>query len=234
MQSNTPNEACPSDLWHQLAGHFTSQRRSRLEKVAGLRTDRLRLVLQDVHNPHNVSACLRSAEAMGIMNIHIINLQESRYRPTTVARGVSSWLNIHNHQSIAEACQHLKGAGYKVAAAIPDGKLAKSLSLSEVPVTTPLAICFGNEHEGLGSEWIGEVDYPFSIPMYGMVESLNISVAAAISLHHFSTSVRDAYGPQALLPQHEQETMLSRWAIRQFPKTWPALYSQAKEPIKKS
>lgn len=196
---------------------LTDKRRERMLAVAAGRTRRVRLVVQDIHDPHNVSACLRSADAFGVQDCDVVTLKES-FRASTVARGVAYWLTVHRHHAIATCAAQLRAEGYKIFAGVP---LPGAKPLHELPVDEKIAVVFGNEHAGIDPAWHGFVDQPFTIPMAGMVESLNISVCAAITLQHLTHRAREALPPAAYhLPDPEQKRLLNAWVCRQIT-SWP-------------
>jgi len=206
----------PVDAWALLSPALTDQRRERLMTAAKNRTRRLRLVVQDIHHPHNVSACLRSAEAFGVADVDIVNHRQS-FRPSTVAKGVGEWLNIHKHDSIESCAAYLREAGYQIAAGFP---AQGATPLYALPVDRPLAVVFGNEHAGIAGEWLPYIDLRFTIPMVGLVESLNISVSAAITLQSLTHKARTSLGDSSyLISAAEQSELLNRWICRQVP-TW--------------
>lgn len=203
----------PADAWDLLGPQISEARRARMQRVAAERTHYLRLVLQDVHDPHNVGACLRSAEAFGIQNVDLINVYQKFGKPSSVARGARYWLDMHRFNSIEVYCETLKSRGYRLAAAYPS---ESGVSLSELPIDQPLAIVFGNEHAGLDPRWLPSIDYRFSIPMYGMVESFNISVSVALSLFNIQQRCRASLsGERYFLPPDARQDLLNRWACQQ-------------------
>lgn len=210
----------PSDLWSVLSSQLTAERRLKMQDIVQKRTDHIRLVLQDVHHPHNVSACLRSAEAFGISHVHTIH-RKNTFKTSSVAKGVEHWLNLHKHTDIASCVAELKKHNYKIASAMPNP--VNCVSLDKLPVDEPIALVFGNEHDGMSKEFLPHVDYFFTIPMVGMVESLNISVSAAISLYDLTQRAKtlDSF----LLSEKEQQNLLNVWVSRQFA-TWNALYKR--------
>ncbi|MBI2601640.1 MAG: RNA methyltransferase [Deltaproteobacteria bacterium] len=197
-----------TDLWAQVSPRLTDARRQRMIKTAGQRTKHVRLIMQDVHNPHNVAACLRSAEAFGLQDVHVVTLGET-FRASSVAKGVGHWIHIHKHASIASCVEDLRQSGFRIVSAMPDPNVH---SLSQVPVDHPLAVLFGNEHAGISEEWKPYVDSFFTIPMVGMVESLNISVSAAITLYTLTQRCREVLAPDAyFFSPSEQRALLSEW-----------------------
>ncbi len=218
MSYQPPDHNVPIDAWDLLSPQLTDKRRDRMLATAANRTQFVRLVVQDVHQPHNVSACIRSAEAFGVQSVDVVTLK-GKFSTSTVARGVDEWVDIHRHDSVDHCIQHLHEAGYLVAAAFPHGQ---AVTLDELPIDKPIAVVFGNEHEGLTFEWREKADLCFTIPMYGIVESLNISVSAAITLHSLTSRMRKLSDPQSFqLSSTDQKRLLNSWICRQI-KTWPA------------
>lgn len=217
----------PDDAWQVLKNDLSSSRVEKLEKAASLRTDTVRLVIQDVHDPHNVSACLRSAEAFGIQHVHVITLGQS-FRPTTVARGVKNWLTIHKHDSIEECVRELKKNGFLICAGMPGGD---SVPLEALPIReeAPLAILFGNEHAGVSPDWDQVIDQKFTIPMNGLVESLNISVSAAVCMHFLTLKAREYLKDKYYLTEPKKRALLNVWCSRTV-KNWEKRYERLKNP----
>lgn len=188
---------------------LTPQRQARLSRAAEQRTNYIRLVIQDIHNPHNVSACLRTAEAFGILNVDVVNLHE-KFRVSSVARGVESWLKIRKWNNIADCVADLKKSGYKLAGGFPE---QTSLPLAGLPLGGPLAVIFGNEHDGVDQDWLPHIDYKFTIPMRGLVESLNISVSCGISLYEITRRAQLEVSPTTYhLNDSEKAQLLQTWA----------------------
>ena len=205
------DETYPEDAWTLLAPQLTANRRNRMEVVAAGRTRRVTLVVQDVHQPHNVSACLRSAEAFGVQDVDVVTLTH-KFKPSTVAKGVVPWLTLRKHNSVEECVASLRARGLKIAAGLP---LKGALPLPELPLDQPIAVVFGNEHAGIDQAWLKDVDYAFTIPMAGMVESLNISVSAAVTLYHLTHAMQKAMSrDQFFLSAVERNRLLSAWACR--------------------
>lgn len=209
-------EVFPSDAWKLLSPQLTDKRRQRMLETVAQRTRHVRLVVQDIHQPHNVSACIRSAEGFGVQNIDVVTLK-TKFDTSTVARGVDSWVDIKRHQTVESCVKNLHDQGYIVAAAFPYGDAVK---LDELPVDKPIALAFGNEHEGLDQAWRDLSDVRFTIPMCGIVESLNISVCAAVSMYGVTQRARASLSPDKyFISESEREELLNRWICRQIT-TW--------------
>jgi tRNA (guanosine-2'-O-)-methyltransferase len=192
---------------------LTEARRDRMRRAAAARTRRIRLVIQDVHQPHNVSACMRSADAFGVQDVDVV-IMDARFRPSTAAKGVHDWLTIRRHRQLAPCIESLKVGGYLLAAGVPS---EAATPLYELPVDRPIAVVFGNEHAGIHPDWQPHIDLPFTIPMVGMVESLNISVSAAITLAHLTRAARAALSDDVyLLTEKEREALLCEWVCKQL------------------
>lgn len=213
MNHLIPEEQLPPDTWKLLSERLTPQRRAKMERVASKRTKKVRLVLQDVHDPHNVAACLRSAEALGVLEVDIITLKAPKSK-SSAARGTSHWLNIRTWPSISECCKNLKKDGYTIAAGFPEAQA--ETSIFDVSVEHPIALLFGNEHSGIHKEWLEHIDVKFTIPTVGMVESLNISVSAAMSMMQVTRASRLKIGDDRFyLSQKEKESILGKWLYSQ-------------------
>jgi tRNA (guanosine-2'-O-)-methyltransferase len=195
--------------WDELKPFLTPERILRTELTAAKRTNTLRIVLQDVHNPHNISACLRSMEAFGITSAHIVS--KEGFKPSTVARGVHKWIEIHTHSSIEECASSLLSEGFEIFAAMPD---QNSVTLENLPFgKSKIALLFGNEHSGVSAEWNPYLKGAFTIPMVGMVESLNISVCCAIASYVATKRTKEILGEaQYYLKDSEKKNLLDQWA----------------------
>lgn len=213
----------PADAWDLLKGFLSPERQKKMETAAASRTHWIQLVLQDVHDPHNIAACMRSAEALGINNIHVISRNKTRI--SSVAKGVEHWLDVTFHETIPACAKFLKAQGLLLAAAYPK---QASIPVSELPITRPIAIIFGNEHEGLSSLWDEHLDIHFHIPMFGFVESLNISVSAAISMYQLAQACRQNAPDQFHLSSLARENLLSTWICRQF-RSWKPMLERIRE-----
>ncbi|MDH3251466.1 MAG: RNA methyltransferase [Ignavibacteria bacterium] len=141
----------------------------------------LTVVLENIHDPHNVSAIFRSCDAVGVMRVELLYTQEDF--PSIGKKSSSSankWLDRRTHRSAGECFATLRAEGFAVFATHLD---AEAVSLYDLDMTKKVAIVFGNEHRGVSDETAGSADAIFQIPMMGMIQSLNVSVAAAVSLY---------------------------------------------------
>ena len=161
----------------------TDRRRQRIELVLGRRQRDLTVVLENVHDPHNVSAVLRSCDAVGILGIHVVYTVEEppeRAYARTTSASAAKWIEVTRHESIEACYETLRAGGFSIVAAALGNA---SADLYALDLTKSTALVFGNEMRGLSEEAIALADATMIIPMMGMVQSLNISVACAVTLY---------------------------------------------------
>ena len=161
----------------------TERRQRRIENAIARRQPDLTIVLEDVDDPHNVSAVLRTCDAVGVLAVHLIYSRESApdsaFARTTSA-SAAKWIETYRHPSIATCYSALRADGYRIlATGLDEG----SVDLYDVDLRSPTALVFGNEMRGVSDEALQEADARLAIPMVGMVQSLNISVACAVVLY---------------------------------------------------
>lgn len=198
-----PHPPLSAECLDFLAGFVTPDRMAKIDRVLADRTDRVRVVLEDIFQSHNASAAMRSCECFGVQNLHII---ENRYTYTPnreVSMGANKWVTLHRHRSpetdnTTVALQQLKAQGFRIVATA----LAEdTIPLAELPVDEPLALCFGTEEDGLSETALGLADYKVQIPMFGFTQSFNISVTVALCLHDVGHRVRQQCPDWRLSPE---------------------------------
>jgi tRNA (guanosine-2'-O-)-methyltransferase len=162
---------------------FLSDYRSeKIYACVSRRQPSLSIVLENVHDPHNVSAVLRSCDAVGVIDVHLVyhtgqSFPELGEKSSASAR---KWVLTHKHSSIDECYDYLRKEGKKI---LTTGMSNEARSLYAIDFTEPIAIVFGNEHTGVSEEAILKADGNMLIPQVGMIQSLNISVACAVTLY---------------------------------------------------
>ncbi len=162
-----------------LAPRVTEARRRRLAEVAARRTRHLIPVLDRFADPHNVSAVLRTAEAFGLLEVHAVAGPRGLPAAHRVSKGAHRWLQVHRHAAPEPCIAALRRRGYRVVVASMEGTLRPE----DLASLGPLAVVFGNEHTGVAAPWREAADHGYAIPMQGFVESLNVSVAAALTFY---------------------------------------------------
>lgn len=186
---------------------MNEKRKQKIASVASHRQSDIILVLEDLHDPHNAGAILRTCDGLGIQRVYFIFEKEEEYNPKKIGKASSSsankWLDFKIFTSTRTCLRDLKKDGYTiVATAVTDR--AESLLTAKFP-EKKIAILVGNEHRGLSEVARHLADRIIMIPMTGFVQSLNVSVATAIVLWEI-TKQRKKTPWQ--LPQREQEKLL--------------------------
>ncbi len=151
----------------------------RLKAVLDRRQPDFTVLMERVHKPHNFSAILRNCDAAGIFGAHAVPPAEGLPVHGRTAMGADKWVRVHTHESTAGAVEHLRERGFRLVAAHP---APDALDYRSIDYTAKVALVLGSELDGLSTEALGLVDETVRIPMYGMVASLNVSVAAAVLL----------------------------------------------------
>lgn len=193
---------------------LTEKRIKRMSSVLEHRTRYITVVLEDLFQPHNASAVLRSCDGFGIQDVHIIE-KRNRFRPAkTVAMGTSQWLSLHHYRdqggadATIQAIDSLRASGYRIVATTPH---TDDVNLEQFDVSAgPVALLFGTELTGLSETALEYADEFVKIPMYGFVESFNISVSCAIALHHLTLKLRGS-GLDYLLDEQQRLELTYRW-----------------------
>lgn len=190
---------------------MTNERRlQRMRDVLGQRLLRVRCAVEAVYHRHNVSAILRTCDALGVHHVHLVGTTRLRVSPGP-ARGTERWLELHHHRDASDALAALRSEG--VAVWVADLEPGRSVPPEEVPVERPVCLWFGAELVGVSPEAREAADGVVHLPMVGMAQSLNVSVAAALALRPVTVAAR-ASGPSALLPPEVRDGVLSRWTAR--------------------
>jgi tRNA (guanosine-2'-O-)-methyltransferase len=165
----------------------TPQRSQRLRAVMDSRIGGVTVLLDAPHDPHNGAAILRSADAFGIPELHVVTRRHAFLASNVVARGTERWVDVVEHMTAPAAARHLTERGYELVTTHPRGELLPE-DLQQIP---RLAVVMGNEHDGICHELQQSAGRSVRIPMIGFVESLNLSVSAAILLRE-ATRARPA------------------------------------------
>ena len=160
---------------------LTEARFSRLERVVSHRMRGLTVVLEKTYDQGNRSAVYRTAEGHGLLDVHLVRPDyATKPHARQVSRGAEKWLHIHGHQTASGCAGTLRASGFKLYAADLDA----SRPLATIDFSRPTALVFGNEKYGISAEMRAECDGAFFLPMRGLAQSFNISVAAAIAIAH--------------------------------------------------
>lgn len=195
-----------------LKEFVTQERLDRIDEVLSYRTRHITVVLEDLYQPHNASAVLRSCDGFGIQDVHIIENRNLFDASKGVTIGADKWLTLSRYsetgKNSTKSCfDELRQKGYKIIATTPH---EEDSDLNDLEISSKTALVFGAELEGLSKEALDEADGYVKIPMYGFSESFNISVSAAVSLYDLTSRMRnEVTGWQ--LSQEEVEELLHDW-----------------------
>jgi len=174
-----------------LSSFITPDRQELFNRIIQDRTRYLTVVLENIFQPHNASAVLRTCDCLGIQDVHIIENNNKYEVNPDVALGASKWLNLIKYNShkknTLHAYQSIKDQGYSIIATSPH---QGGLLLDELPLDKKVALVFGTELQGLSDTAIKHADGFVKIPMNGFTESFNISVSAAIILFHLTQKLK--------------------------------------------
>lgn len=214
-----------------LESYVTENRKTLFQKVLAERTRHFTVVLEDIYQPHNASAVVRSCDIFGIQDVYAIETKYTNKVSRHVSRGAQKWLTFHKYNedgnNTAACFEDLKNKGYQIIGTSPhyDANL-----LSDFDITKPSAFVFGAEKDGI-SDYVKEhADGFLKIPMVGFTESLNISVAVAIILQDVTTRMKKSEVSWQLTSE-EQENLYFEWvqqSIKSVDKLTTHYYNQKK------
>jgi tRNA (guanosine-2'-O-)-methyltransferase len=180
---------------------MTPERSERLTNVLIKRQPALTVVLENVSDPHNISAVMRTCDAVGIQDIYILNSKIDAHKKWGAKSSSSAvkWLTIHQYTDAATCFTDLRKNFNKI---YTTHLSTDAVDLYELDLTESVALVFGNEHSGVSEEIISMADGNFIIPQVGIIKSLNISVACAVSLYEAFRQKKQAghYDSQQLSP----------------------------------
>ena len=191
----------------------SERRLARLESVIRHRQPDLTVILENIHDPHNVSAILRSCDAAGVMEVQLLYTNEEFPKlGKKSSASAKKWVDHRKFQSAEECCRKLHKEGYLIYATHLSKRTAP---LYELDLTKKVALAFGNEHRGVSDEAADLADGNFMIPMFGMIQSLNVSVACAVTLFE---AVRQRMLTRrydnSVFDDSEVKKLLKKWAMK--------------------
>ena len=195
---------------------MTPEREERIHRVLDRRQDGITVVLVNVFDPHNVSAVMRTCDAIGIQDIYVLNTRIP-LRKRWGAKSSSSaaeWLTIHTYADAEQCFADLRKKQYRILTTYLSGD---ARSLYDIDLTKRVALVFGNEHEGVSEEIRALADGNFIIPQVGIIQSLNISVACAVSLYEaFRQKNAAGHYDKCGLPEDQAKELLKKWGRGQL------------------
>jgi len=156
----------------------TERRRARLRRIVDERLDSVTVLMDAPHDPHNGGAVVRSCDAFGVQRLHVVERCESFLVASTVARGTEQWVDVHRYRSAGDVLEKLQERGHELVATDPQGDLCPA----DLRTIARPALVIGNERQGIAADLRAHCSHTVRVPMRGFVDSLNLSVCAAILL----------------------------------------------------
>jgi len=198
-------------MQEDLTKYGTAERIEKIKKMLDKRQSDFTVVLENVHDEHNVSAVLRSCDAVGVLEVCLVYYGGQNFPKLNEKTSASGrkWVRQRHFTSVDDCFSYLRNEGKSI---YTTGMSVDAVSLYELNLTQSIAFVFGNEHTGVSAEAIAKADANFLIPQVGMIQSLNISVACAVSLYE-AFRQRDKAGMYSAprISSIDQEPMIKSW-----------------------
>jgi len=197
----------PALVCEALAPMLSPERVARIDRVLDARLVSLTTIVEDVYDPHNAAAAIRSCEAFGLQDFHAVEAS-NRFAPAGgITLGCHRWIDLHRWPTVSACAAALRAQGFALYATLPDAPY----DVETVDVSRPVALVFGNEHAGLTADAIAACDGAVSIPMHGFTQSFNLSVSVALCLSRLAARRRAALGAAGDLPAERRARLRARW-----------------------
>lgn len=193
-----------------IAPSLTAERIKKIERVIDNRCFDVAVVLESIYDRGNISAVMRTSEALGFVNFHVIETQEKFKEANRVTQGSDKWVETRKWKSTTEAVKNLKAQGYQLCVTTLEG----ARPIGEVDFSKPTAFVLGNEKEGVSREMIEAADERIIIPMQGFVQSFNISVAGALGLYHIQQDRLRRLGKFSELTPVQKDILKAHYCLR--------------------
>ena len=190
---------------------MTPERREKLQSVLSKRQNDITIVLENVFDPHNISAVMRTCDAVGVQELYVLNTKIPRHKKwgAKSSSSAAKWLTVYQFENAEECFSELRKKYSKI---LTTHLSSDALNLYEIDLTQPVALVFGNEHSGVSEEIRNLADGNFIIPQAGIIRSLNISVACAVTLY-------EAYR-QKTLAGHYDKAKLNGEVLKDLMDKW--------------
>ncbi len=195
---------------------MTPEREQRITSVLDKRQENLTIVLENVFDPHNISAVMRTCDAVGVQDIYVLNTRIPRHKKwgAKSSSSAASWLTVHQYSDAKECFAALRQRADRI---FTTHLSSDAVSLYDMSLTDRIALVFGNEHSGVSDEIRDMADGNFIIPQVGIIQSLNISVACAVTLYeaHRQKTLAGHYAQKGLSPARYDQ-LLKEWSRGQL------------------
>ena len=190
---------------------MTPERREKIQTVLSKRQNDITIVLENVFDPHNISAVMRTCDAVGVQELYVLNTKIPRHKKwgAKSSSSAAKWLTVYQFENAEECFSELKKKYSKI---LTTHLSSDAVNLYQIDLTQPVALVFGNEHSGVSEEIRKLADGNFIIPQSGIIRSLNISVACAVTLY-------EAYRQKALAG-HYDKAKLNGEVLKELMDKW--------------
>jgi tRNA (guanosine-2'-O-)-methyltransferase len=193
---------------------MTPERTERLTSVLNKRQDDITIVLENVFDPHNISAVMRTCDAVGVQEIYILNTKIPRHKKwgAKSSSSAAKWLTIHQYENAGECFSSLRK---RYSSILTTHLSSDAVGLYQLDLTKSTALVFGNEHSGVSDEIRELADGNFIIPQVGIIRSLNISVACAVTMYEaMRQKVLAGHYDQRKLNDKKYDELLKQWSLK--------------------
>ncbi|PZR22761.1 MAG: RNA methyltransferase [Citrobacter freundii] len=190
---------------------MTPERKAKLEAVLSHRQPDITIVLENVFDPHNISAVMRTCDAVGVQDIYILNTKIPRHKKwgSRSSSSAAKWLTIHQFTNLDECVTELRQRYKRI---LTTHLSTDAVGLHSINFTESIALVFGNEHSGVSEEMLAVADGNFVIPQVGIIRSLNISVACAVTLYEaFRQKNNAGQYAQRRMPDQQFRELMDEW-----------------------
>ena len=192
---------------------MTPERSEKLLKVLHRRQNNLTIVMENVQDPHNISAVMRTCDAVGIQDIYILNTKIPRHKKfgAKSSSSAAKWITLHQFEDVTNCFDELRK---NYSTILTTHLSTDAVGLFEIDFTQSVALVFGNEHEGVSDDVRALADGNFIIPQMGIIQSLNISVACAVSIYeaYRQKNIAGHYS-SVTLPETRLTTLMNEWGF---------------------
>ncbi len=186
---------------------MTPERIARIDGVLAARLGSVVTIVEDTYDPHNAAATIRTTEAIGLQELHVLEPGDRFSAAGGVTRGSHKWIDLMRWKDPIAAVRALQARGFRVYATLPGAPH----TVEDVDVTSPIAVAFGNEHAGLAQPTIDACDGALGVQMFGFTESFNLSVTVALAMSRIAARRRAAIGTLGDLEHQRLHRLRARW-----------------------
>jgi tRNA (guanosine-2'-O-)-methyltransferase len=200
MMQNSEKKQTIEELLEQM----TPRRIEFLKNVLTQRTNHFAMVLEDLFDPHNISAVIRSSECYGLQDVHVIEEIHPYRVNNSVLKGSFKWLSLSRYKERKRCFETLKSQGYQIAVASTN----TDKSIRDIDLSVPTAFYLGTEFKGNHPDTLAQADVHFKLPQYGVTESFNVSVAGGVLMTYLDVWMQDHGGRDAFAFKDEKKDQL--------------------------